>query len=168
LHVFPDGPRQAFDGADPTMRAWYERGGNETADPVRDALASLDAFVRHVTERYRTPQGRVVLWGFSQGGAVALRYALPRPETFAGVASLSGSLRRVQDLTADLPPARNQKVFITHGRADAVVPWTWSQAVAAALEQLGYRPTTRLYSSVGHSITPKLVSDFRAWLQSVL
>jgi predicted esterase len=79
---------------------------------------------------------------------------------------LSGSLRRPEELT--LPPRSGQKVFVAHGRADAVVPAAWSQNVATVLDQHGYRPTLKLYPLMGHSITPALVTDFRSWLQSVL
>ncbi len=168
LHVFPDGPRQAFDGADPTMRAWHERGGNESPEAVREALEVLDAFVRHVVERYRPPAGKAVLWGFSQDGAVSLRYGLPRPELFAGVASLSGSLRRPEELAAGLPAARTQAVFVAHGRADTVVPAEWSRQVVAFLERHGYRPTSHVYPTMGHHISPALLTDFRAWLRRVL
>jgi phospholipase/carboxylesterase len=168
LHVFPDGPRQAFDGADPTQRAWHERGGHESPEAVRDALAALNAFISETLTHYRTPPGRVVLWGFSQGGAMALRYGLPRPATFAGLGVLSGSLRRVEDLPPTLPPTRAQPVFISHGRADAVIPADWAQKAAAFLERHGYRPNLKLYPTMGHFISPALVSDFRAWLKTVL
>src|SRR5262249_35301767 len=58
LYVLPDGPIAAFDGADPTMRAWYERGGNESAAAVGEALAALEGLVGEVLERFRTPPGR--------------------------------------------------------------------------------------------------------------
>src|SRR5262245_57847855 len=45
LYVFPDGPRLAFDGADATMRAWYERGGQESPETVQEALTALDSFM---------------------------------------------------------------------------------------------------------------------------
>src|SRR3990172_6276790 len=46
----------------------------------------LDAFMAELTERTGARPGRIVLGGFSQGGGLALRYGLPRPETFAGLA----------------------------------------------------------------------------------
>src|SRR5271168_4715564 len=96
LYVLPDAPLAAVDG--PTIRAWYARGGKESPAAVREALAALDGFVGEVTARFRVPPARTLLAGFSQGGAMGLRYGLPRPDLFAGIAVLSGSLRRVEDL----------------------------------------------------------------------
>src|SRR5262249_52603718 len=108
LYVFPNGPLPAVDGADQSMRTWYERGGNESHEAVTIALQFFDGFGQEVLDRYRTPTGKAILLGFSQGGAMALRYGLPRPDMFAGITVLSGSLRRLEDLRAGLPASRNQ------------------------------------------------------------
>src|SRR4051794_24876858 len=100
LHVLPNAPLGGFGGPEGTVRAWYERGGKERPESVRLALAGLDSFVQEVLTRFRVPAGRVLLIGFSQGAALALRYGLPRPDVFAGLAVLSGSLRQVDDLRA--------------------------------------------------------------------
>jgi phospholipase/carboxylesterase len=167
VYVLPNGPLAAFDGADPTMRAWYERGGNESPEAVRDALAALDGLVREVLARYAVPAGRALLLGFSQGGALALRYGLPRPELFAGLAVLSGSLRRVEDLAGSLPAVRNRPVFVAHGTKDPLVPVAWSREVVAFLERHGYRPLYRTYP-LGHSIGPRLLADLRDWVALTL
>lgn len=164
--IFPDGPRAAFDGADPTARAWYERGGDESPAAVADALAYLDALMRAVTARFGPPAGAVLL-GFSQGGAMAMRYGLPRPGVFAGLAVLSGSLRRLDDLTPTLPAERTQRLFVSHGRADTVVPVATGRATAAYLTAAGYRPDYREYPA-GHHLTPTCLADVRAWLRMTL
>src|SRR5262245_57840493 len=110
VYALPDGPLSAFDGADtifPAGRAWYERGG-ESPRAVDAALSALGFFLDEVLARHQPGPGRVVLLGFSQGGAMALRYGLPRPERVAGLAVLSGSLRRLDDLLPSLPAERTQ------------------------------------------------------------
>lgn len=62
LYVLPDAPIAAAD--DPTMRAWYERGGKESPDAVREALAALGEFVGEVIARFHVPPGRTLLAGF--------------------------------------------------------------------------------------------------------
>jgi phospholipase/carboxylesterase len=167
LYVLPSAPLPAFDGADVTARAWHERGGNESPEAVRDALAALDGLAREVLTRYRVPAGRALLLGFSQGGALALRYGLPRSEVFAGLAVLSGSLKRVEDLRADLPAARRQPIFVAHGTNDPLVPVAWSREVVTFLEGQGYRPVYRTYP-LGHTIGPRLLADLREWLTGTL
>jgi phospholipase/carboxylesterase len=165
IYVVPDAPLSAAD--DPTVRAWYERGGKESPAAVCEALAALDGFVKEVIARFRLQPGRAILAGFSQGGAMSLRYGLPRPELFAGIAVLSGSLRQVDDLTATLPAERTQPIFVAHGRHDTMVPFAWSADLVAYLEAKGYRPTYRAYP-IDHEISPDLVRDLRNWLEQVL
>jgi len=165
LYVLPNGPLAASD--DPTTRAWYERGGKESPAAVRDALAALDGFVQEVLARYRVPRGRALLLGFSQGGAVALRYGLPRPDLFAGIAVLSGSLRRVAELLPDMPPERKQAIFVAHGLNDPMVPVEWSRALVSLLEENGYQPVYKTYP-IGHQISPAEIADLREWLKLVL
>jgi phospholipase/carboxylesterase len=161
--VLPDAPLAV--AGEPQVRAWYERGGKESPQAVAEALAALDAFIGEVTARFQPP--RALLLGFSQGGAVSLRYGLPRPEFFAGIAVLSGSLKRLEDVRATLPATRTQAIFVAHGRHDSLVPYEWSRELVAFLEEAGYRPTYRSYS-IDHEISPKEVADLRAWIGQVL
>ena len=167
VYVLPNGPLPAFDGSDPTARAWYERGGNESAEAVRHALTALDGFVSEVLARYHVSPRRALLLGFSQGGALALRYGLPRPEVFAGLAVLSGSLRQVDDLLPGLPVRRLQPVFVAHGTKDPLVPVEWSKQVVEFLTRQGYRPLYRTYP-LGHTIGPRLLEDLREWVTRTL
>lgn len=167
LYAFPNGPKTAFAGADYSARAWYERGGQESPEAVREALAALGPFVGEVLERFRVPAGRAVMLGFSQGGAMTLRYGLGRPETFAGLVVLSGSLWRVEDLVPELPAQRTQPLFIAHGTQDTVVPFEWGQRLVEFLIEQRYRPVFKPYR-IGHQISPALVKDLRPWLNRVL
>ncbi len=166
LYVFPNGPLAAFAGADTAMRTWYERGGNESPEAVRAALAALDSLVQDVWQRYRVAAGQALLLGFSQGGAMALRYGLARPDQFAGIAVLSGSLRRLEDLSPNLPTTRSQPIFVGHGTADSLVPVEYSHRLVAFLESEGYRPFFRTYP-IDHQINPTEMRDLRAWVRKI-
>jgi len=165
VYVFPDAPLAAAD--EPTVRAWYERGGKESPAAVREALAALDAFVLNALARFRVTPGRALLMGFSQGGAMSLRYGLPRPDLFGGIAVLSGSLRRVDDLLTSLPVERKQPIFVSHGRHDSLVPFEWSQDLVAFLTAQGYRPVYQAYP-MDHEISPASVAALRAWIEETL
>jgi phospholipase/carboxylesterase len=167
VYVFPNGPLPAFDGADPTTRTWYERGGNESPEAVAAALGALDNCVQAVLSHYRVPASQALLVGFSQGGAMALRYGLPRPDVFAGIAVLSGSLRRLEDLVPDLPTARKQSIFVGHGTKDSLVPVEYSRRLVAFLQDQRYRPFFRTYP-VDHQISPVEMRDLREWTQKTL
>lgn len=167
LYVFPNAPLAAFDKVDVSMRAWHERGGNESTEAVTVALAALDGFVQEVLHRYHVLAGQVVLLGFSQGGAMALRYGLPRPDQFAGIAALSSSLRRLEDLRTTLPMLRSQPIFVAHGVADSLVPVEYSRRLVAFLEGEGYQPLFRIYP-IDHEISPAEIKDLRDWLHKTL
>ncbi len=168
VYVFPNGPKIAFDGADPTSRAWFERGGKESPEGVREAMQAFDGLVQEVRPRYRVLPGQCLLLGFSQGGNLALRYGLPRPEMFAGIAVLSGSLRQVEELEPDLPASRTQPMFIAHGTADELIPVQWGRQLAAFLQEKGYRPNFKIYHGMGHHISLPLLADLRRWLTATL
>ncbi|MFQ3648790.1 MAG: alpha/beta hydrolase-fold protein [Gemmataceae bacterium] len=162
-HVLPEGPLS--DASQPNLRAWYERGGNEHPATVAATLARVQTWLEHLFTRYQPRVTAMV--GFSQGGAMVLRVGLPHPERFAGLAVLSGSLRRVDDLTPTLPPLRTQRLFIGHGRNDEIVPCEVAQRLVSYLRQQGYTPHFQTYA-IGHSISPRESHDLECWLAAVL
>jgi phospholipase/carboxylesterase len=167
LHVLPNAPPGGFGGPEGTVRAWFERGGKESPDSVRLALTALDVFVREVLQRFRVPAGKALLLGFSQGGNLALRYGLPRPDLFAGLAALSCSLCQVEQLRADLPSRRDQPIFLAHGVADPLVPVEWGRQTAGFLQEQGYRPSYHEHS-LGHEISPSLFAALVQWITQTL
>jgi predicted esterase len=70
LHVLPNARLGGFGGPEGNVRGWYERGGNESPEAVRHALAALHTFALDVRERYGVAKGGALLLGFSQGGDV--------------------------------------------------------------------------------------------------
>ena len=125
IHVLPNAPLGGFDGPEGTVCAWFERGGKERPNSVRLALAGMGAFVQEVLATFHILAGQAMLIGFSQGGNLALRYGVARPEVFAGVAALSCSLRQSDDLRAELPVERTQPIFL---RMALTTPWSPSSA----------------------------------------
>jgi phospholipase/carboxylesterase len=167
LHVLPNAPVGGFDGREGAVRAWFARGGKEGPGAAGPALAALGALVPEVMARFRVPAGRALLVGFSQGGNLALRFGLPRPEVFAGLAALSCSLRRVDDLRGSLPGQREQPIFLAHGVDDWTIPVEWGRQVVAFLEEQGYHPIYQEYP-MGHEIGPPLFGDLVRWITRTL
>jgi phospholipase/carboxylesterase len=163
-YVFPDAPQEILPGGIVPSFAWHERGGNESAEQAAGAVAVLGTFLDVVGDRH--PGQPVALVGFSQGAAVALRYGLPRPDRVAGIAVLSGSLRRTDDLTGTLPDRRDLPLFVAHGRADELVPFAVAGELQTYLQQQGYRPEFHAHDG-GHSIPPLVVRELRSWLRRV-
>ncbi len=167
IYILPDAPQMAFDGADFSARAWYERGGNESKESVATAIEALDGLVKEVFRCFPRKNRRSLLLGFSQGGAMTLRYGISRPELFSGLAVLSGSLKKIEELANELPEQRNQPIFVAHGKMDQMVPISWSERLVEFLNKHRYKPTYQSYR-IGHYITPELMDDLRNWITKVI
>jgi phospholipase/carboxylesterase len=144
--VFPHAPQRAVTiNGGMRMRAWYdivEADLRNRADiaGVRESVAQVEALLAREIER-GVPASRVLLAGFSQGGAIALAAGLARAEPLAGLVALSTYLPGLggADAPQPTPAARSQPLFMAHGTLDPVVPVFAGQASAQALQADGMR-----------------------------
>jgi predicted esterase len=144
--------------------------GSSPAEVEEEEVAAaerLEPFFAEVIQQYHVRSQRVLLMGFSQGGNLSLRCGLPRPETFAGLASLSGYLPEPGALRERLPLQRTQPVFIAHGISDQYIPLQDAQAVRAFLESQEYSPTYIEYP-MRHEVGPAVLDDLAPWIKQVL
>ncbi len=171
--VFPHAPIRpvTLNGGLP-MRAWYDlKGLDRRAAEDLAGFWDADARVRELIARESTrgiSPSRVVLAGFSQGGAVSL-YTAPRyPERLAGVLALSCYLP-LPDRLATERVAANQDVpiFMAHGTADATLSLSFAQQSRDHLLSLGYGVDWHEYP-MGHSVCMPEVADIRVFLDAAL
>jgi phospholipase/carboxylesterase len=125
----------------------------------------LTGFIEEVTREARTEPGKVILAGFSQGGGLTLRFGLPRPEQFAGLAVLSGAFRDPDSV--QLPEKRDMPIFLAHGEADPMLPLQRGRDTNAYLEAAGYTPEYHEYE-MAHEISEEEIYDLVPWLHRVL
>lgn len=152
------------------MPAWYDilEMSLERSVDSQQLLASadaVDAFIARERERGIASE-RIILAGFSQGGAVAYECALRHPEPLGGLMALSTYFATERSVAAH---AANQQlpILICHGHYDAVVPEVLGQRALAELKRRGYAPDYRSYS-MEHSVHPDEIRDISAWLQARL
>lgn len=170
--VFPHAPiRPVTINAGMRMRAWYDifqlGGGAEDEAGIRASQAEVEKLIERETQRGVRP-GRIVLAGFSQGGAMALHTGLRHPEPLAGIVALSTWL----PLAARLPAERHAAnaaapIFMAHGTEDPMVPLALAQASRAALERLGYAVEWHQYP-MPHSVCGEEIADIAAFLVRIL
>ena len=141
--VFPHAPVRAVTiNGGMQMRAWYDIKDSairrEDESGVRESQAQIEALIAR--ERSRgVPASRMVLAGFSQGGAIALQTALRHPERLAGVLALSTYLPLADKLGTESSPAnRDVPIFMAHGTEDPVIPISRAQTSRRELLDLGY------------------------------
>jgi phospholipase/carboxylesterase len=111
---------------------------------------------------------RILLAGFSQGGAIALQTGLRHPERLAGIMALSTYVPIAESLAAEANAAnRDVPIFMAHGLYDPVVPVAAARRSCALLERLGYAVEWHEYP-MPHSVAPQELDDIGAWLARVL
>ena len=170
--VFPHAPvRPVTLNMGMRMRAWYDikqlGGGPEDEAGIRASQASLDALVERERARGIEPR-RVVLAGFSQGGAIALQAGLRHPERLAGLLALSTYLPLAGTLAAEASAAnRDLPIFMAHGRLDDIIPVDRAERSRDALAALGYAPEWHEYP-MPHTVCPEEIAHIAAWLARVL
>jgi phospholipase/carboxylesterase len=171
--VFPHAPRQPVTiNGGYVMRAWYDilgDGGQRREDEagVRASQERIDALVTRETRR-GIPAGRIVVAGFSQGGAMALQTGLRHPERLAGIMALSCSLPLAHAVAAEASSAnRSTPIFMAHGTQDTVVPIARGHRARDLLRELGYGIEWHEYA-MPHSVCAEQIHDLGAWLRRVL
>ena len=170
--VFPHAPmRPVTINAGMVMRAWYDIAGQggirrEDEQGVRASQRAIEALIEREKKRGLTA-ARIVLAGFSQGGAMALQTGLRHPERLAGLAALSSFLPLPDTLAAEASPAnRDVPIFMAHGTHDPMIPLSRARDSRDRLLALGYRVEWHEYP-VPHSVSAEEIADLSAWLRTV-
>jgi phospholipase/carboxylesterase len=171
--VFPNAPvRPVTINGGMSMRAWYDLKGldRKAAEDVagfRDTDVQIRQLIATQGER-GIPTNRIVLAGFSQGGAVSL-YTLPRfPEKLAGVMALSCYLPRENTFSAERTAANDTTpIFMAHGRGDTVLPMSLGVLSRDFLTARGYAVEWHDYP-MAHAVCAAEIADIREFLLRVL
>jgi phospholipase/carboxylesterase len=171
--VFPHAPvRLVTINRGVRMRAWYDilgfdRGAGEDAEGIRASASAIGALVEREKQR-GIPADRIVLAGFSQGGALALHTGLRQPERLAGVMALSSYLPLATTLASEAHPANAATgVFMAHGTWDNVVPLALGERSRDLLQARGYDVEWHTYP-IPHSVCAEEIAQMRDWLRRVL
>ena len=167
--VFPHAPQRAVTiNGGARMRAWYDirdfdLANRADAQGVEESIAQVEALIARETAR-GVPAHRLLLAGFSQGGAITLAAGLRRSTPLAGLIGLSTYLpmhdRAAQQLA---PGASAQPVFMAHGLQDPVVPYAAGELSAARLRELGFGVDWHRYP-MPHSVCAEEIRDLGDWM----
>lgn len=167
--VFPHAPVRpvSINGGMP-MRAWYDIKGADIASRqdeagVRESIGQLDALIAREADR-GVPASRVILAGFSQGGAIVLAGGVRHPKRLAGVVALSTYLPIHETTATECSPANaGLPVFMAHGSLDPVVPQTLGTRSRDLLRGLGYAVDWHSYP-MAHTVGAQEIADLRQWM----
>jgi len=150
------------------MRAWYDIKGMDIADKqdedgIRASMQAVEALIEREIER-GVPAGRIVLAGFSQGGAIALSLGLRLERQLAGIVALSTYLPLADALADERSKANaGTPIFWGHGSQDPVVPQALGERSRDALQALGYAVAWHSYP-MAHQVSGEEIADLKTWL----
>lgn len=167
--IFPNAPQRPVTiNGGMVMRAWFDVFGVDMdshvdEQGVRDSAAAIEQLIGNEIER-GVPASRIMLAGFSQGGAVALFCSLRFPQRLAGVIALSTCLpaRGRVDIEAS-EENRRASIFMAHGESDPVLPFSLGEQSRDWLRESGYDVQWNSYS-MEHSVVPQELRDIREYL----
>ncbi|MGB6976623.1 MAG: carboxylesterase [Gammaproteobacteria bacterium] len=171
--VFPHAPlRPVTINGGMRMPAWFDIYGLNEHSPIdevgiRETQQAIQQLIEHEIAT-GIPSSRIVLAGFSQGGAVALVVGLTFPQPLAGILGLSTFLSAHVDLTKIVHPANQATpIFLTHGTFDPIVPLSLGEWTRDALSKTCTSVTWHTYP-MAHQVCPAEISDIAVWLKARL
>jgi len=170
--IFPHAPvRPVTINSGMRMRAWYDifefGGGAEDEQGIRASQKSVAAMIDAEKKR-GIPAARIVLAGFSQGGAIVLQTALRHPERLAGVLALSTYLPLASTLAAEMDAANfATPIFMAHGAYDDIIPLRRAEQSMQLLKQAGLNVEWHIYP-MPHSVCAEEIADLREFLIKLL
>ena len=175
--VFPHAPeRPVTINGGMVMRAWYdiltlERNGPQDEAGILESSRLLDRLIEREHQR-GIAHRRIVVAGFSQGGAIALHTALHFDRRLAGAMVLSSYLPLARSfaewLAGDEAPAANgMPIFMAHGTFDPMLPVELGRSSRKLLDEAGFDVAWHEYP-MAHSVCAEEITDVRRWLLTVL
>ena len=150
-----------------SMPAWYDmlnmdHPRNVNWDTVYRSEKLIAALIKREEER-GIPASKCILAGFSQGGAMALRIGLTCDSPLAGIIALSAYL--LQDEDESLSTGNQPPIFMAHGHADPVIPYSIGVASRNALKTFGCEVEWRDYP-MQHNVCEEEILHIQEWLTS--
>ncbi len=117
------------------------------------------------------PSDRIILGGFSQGGAISLFAGITCPQKLAGIVGLSSYLLmegKVKEYVPTENPNKETPIFMGHGAVDPLVKYQWGKQTADVLKGWGWSVDLKTYPDLAHSADPKEIDDLEAYIQQRL
>src|SRR5487761_2421226 len=165
-YIFPHAPTMPVSiNGGYVMRAWYDISDaalrREDESGVRASQKSVEVLLAREKSR-GIAANRIVLAGFSQGGAIALHAGLRQSERLAGIMALSTYVPLADKLAVEANPAsREVPISMAHGTADPIIPYERATNSRDLLRQQGYAPEWHEYR-MQHGVCPQEIADIGA------
>ncbi|MDX8398539.1 MAG: alpha/beta hydrolase fold domain-containing protein [Mariprofundaceae bacterium] len=171
--IFPHAPEMPVSlNGGYIMPAWYDikhtdLGFEQDAKGIEQSAQQIQMLIDEQAQQGIKPH-RIILAGFSQGGAMALHIALRQSQPLAGVMALSCYIPLADSFAAERNPATiDSAVFVGHGIDDSVVDFARGKHIQQTLAALGYAVTWQSYP-MEHSVCQEEIKHIGQWIKSTL
>ena len=148
------------------MPAWFDiynldANAKEDGERIKKASEYVISLIKEEEKKYGIKPSRIILGGFSQGGALALHTALRFPQQLAGIIGLSCWL----PLSKEYPDAFNLEnkdvpLLQCHGDVDPILPLAWAQRTSNLLKPLMKNHEFKIYKNLAHTSSDEVIKIF--------
>lgn len=171
--VFPHAPMRPITiNGGMVMRGWYDikpgkDGFSENNDDIRESCRLIHSLIKQEQDR-GIPASRIILAGFSQGGAVALYTGLGLEQPLAGILALSTYVPMIESIASWMPASiKSVPVFQAHGQFDPLIALNRAEKSLSTMKQQGIQIEWHSYP-MEHSVCAEELLDISHWITSVL
>lgn len=171
--IFPHAPSQPVTlNSGYVMPAWYDIVDIDFDAPedelgVRRAQAQINALIEENIQA-GIPSHRIILMGFSQGGALAIHTGARFHQPLGGVGILSGYVPLHTLFEKEVHSANQDiAIFMAHGLVDEIVPLPMAEQSLACLQKAGFKPDWHTYPMT-HGVCPQELQDIGKWINHQL
>ena len=163
--VLPNAPRPFELYAGMTAGFTWFDGWPPAPGSIAASRELLLEFIDEIVAHYPTPDGKIVISGFSQGGMMSLDAGFRTERTIAGIVVMSGAL--YEDELPDLRANRDRRVLIAHGTVDEVIPINAARRTRLLLQEHGIDPEYHEFP-IGHQVSEEELRVVGKFLERVL
>ena len=174
--VFPHAPyRSVTINGGMTMRAWYDvmtldRNGVQDEIGIQKSSTFLEELIQREYDR-GIAYNKIIIAGFSQGGAIAIYTSLRYPKKLGGLIALSTWMPLEEKIKSELGKDNSQPstlpIFLAHGEYDQVIPFEFGEISKNLIEKVGFKVSWNSYP-IEHSVSQQEISDIGSWLSEIL
>jgi len=170
--IFPNAPvRPVTINGGMAMPAWYDiKAPNlreqEDVESIKQSDALIIEYINAEIEK-DIPADKIILAGFSQGGAITLHTGLRFPEKLAGLLALSTYLPLPSQLEKEATEYKDIAIMMAHGVADQVISVDQGKASCQTLQDLGYDVEWNEYM-MQHAVCLEEINAISQWITKVL
>jgi len=153
------------------MPAWYDiRQSDLGIEHDRDGIKQSAKVIQMLIDQeqmHGIPAGRIILAGFSQGGAMALYAGLRQGAALGGIMALSAYLLLPEEHAQCSESSKTSPVFMAHGIDDPVVPYGLGDSSCRKIQGMGYTVEWHSYP-MQHSVCPQEITAIGKWIARIL